>query len=261
MKDVKAKKHLGQHFLTDESIAQRIAETIFDKEGFKDVLEIGPGMGVMTKYLLKNDSFQTWLCEIDNESVDYLVVNYPEVGNNIMNRDFLKMNLDDIFDRPFGLIGNYPYNISSQIVFRVIDFKHKIPFMSGMFQKEVAERICSEPNCKAYGVISVLAQAYYDCEYLFTVDETVFNPPPKVKSGVMRMTRREKQTLDCDEKLFKQIVKATFNMRRKTLRNGLKTWIKGKDFESEFLPLRPENLSWEDFVVLTNQVDRLIKGS
>jgi 16S rRNA (adenine1518-N6/adenine1519-N6)-dimethyltransferase len=260
MKDVRAKKHLGQHFLKDESIARKIAETIFDKKGFKDVLEIGPGMGVMTKYLLDNTSFQTWLCEIDDESVEYLLATYPEVGNRIMNRDFLKMNLDEIFDRPFGLIGNYPYNISSQIVFKVLDFKSQIPFMSGMFQMEVAERICSGPDTKKYGVISVLAQAYYDCEYLFTVDANVFNPPPKVQSGVMRMTRREKQTLDCDEKLFKQVVKTTFNMRRKTVRNGLKTWIKGKDFESDFLQKRPENLSWQDFVILTNQIDKLING-
>lgn len=255
---VKAKKYLGQHFLTDLSIAKRIADTVDIAQGIDTVLEIGPGMGVMTQYLLDKEQFETWVCEIDNESVDYLLENYRDLGNRIMNRDFLKMDLSDVFDREFVLTGNYPYNISSQIVFKMLDYKEQIPFMTGMFQKEVAERICSKPNCKAYGIVSVLVQAYYECEYLFTVDEEVFNPPPKVKSGVIRLIRKENIDLGCDEKLFKQIVKTTFNQRRKTVRNGLKQWIKGTDFNSEYLSLRPENLLWSDFVKLTNEVSDLI---
>lgn len=248
MKDVRAKKHLGQHFLTDEGIAQQIGETLKYPEKYKGILEVGPGMGVMTKFTRdKYPNHDLRLIELDRESVAYLGVNYPLI--KVYNEDFLKLDLKKIFDYEFAVIGNYPYNISSQIVFKVIDNRHLIPEMSGMFQKEVAERICEGPGSKAYGVISVLTQAFYDAEYLFTVPEHVFNPPPKVKSGVLRLVRKE-NPIDCDHGVFKHIVKTAFNQRRKMLRKSLKPLFDTETLTLEIFTKRPEQLSVEDFVAL-----------
>ncbi len=252
MKDVRAKKHLGQHFLTDESIAQQIGETLIHSSEYKGILEVGPGMGVMTKYTrAKYPDHDFRLIELDQESVAYLGVNYPLI--KVYNEDFLKLDFTKIFDHEFAVIGNYPYNISSQIVFKVIDNRHLIPEMSGMFQKEVAERICEKPGTKAYGVISVLTQAFYDAEYLFTVPENVFNPPPKVKSGVLRLVRKD-NPIECDHKKFKHIVKTAFNQRRKMLRKSLKPLFDQEILSEEIFTKRPEQLSVEDFVMLTNKL-------
>lgn len=251
MQQVRAKKFLGQHFLKDLSVAQKIAETI--EEG--PVLEIGPGMGVLTQFLLKNPRIQLTAIEIDRESVAYLKEWYPEL--HLIEGDFLKLDLDVIYPSGnFNVIGNYPYNISSQIFFKVLEYKDRIPVCSGMIQKEVAERIASKPGNKAYGILSVLLQAYYDIEYLFTVDEHVFNPPPKVKSAVIRMTRNERKHLDCDETLFKQVVKTAFNQRRKQMRNSLQPLIgKGNPLlEEKIFTKRPEQLSVEEFVELTRMI-------
>ena len=251
MQQVRAKKFLGQHFLKDLSVAQRIAETISEGR----VLEIGPGMGVLTQYLLKNPNLQTTAIEIDRESVAYLKEWYPEL--HLIEGDFLKLDLNIIYpDGEFCVIGNYPYNISSQIFFKVLDNKDRIPICSGMIQKEVAERIASKPGKKAYGILSVLLQAYYDIEYLFTVDEHVFNPPPKVKSAVIRLTRNNRQQLDCDEVLFKTIVKTAFNQRRKQMRNSL-MGIVGKEnplLNDPIFTKRPEQLSVEEFISLTKLI-------
>ena len=251
MQQVRAKKFLGQHFLKDLSVAQRIAETIPAGR----VLEIGPGMGVLTQYLLKNPNLQTTAIEIDRESVAYLKEWYPEL--HLIEGDFLKLDLNIIYpDGDFCVIGNYPYNISSQIFFKVLDHKDRIPVCSGMIQKEVAERIASKPGKKAYGILSVLLQAYYDIEYLFTVDEHVFNPPPKVKSAVVRLTRNNRQQLDCDEALFKTIVKTAFNQRRKQMRNSL-MGIVGKEnplLSDPIFTKRPEQLSVEEFISLTKLI-------
>ena len=251
MQQVRAKKFLGQHFLKDLSVAQRIAETIPSGR----VLEIGPGMGVLTQYLLKNPNLQTTAIEIDRESVAYLKEWYPEL--HLIEGDFLKLDLNVIYpDGEFCVIGNYPYNISSQIFFKVLDHKDRIPICSGMIQKEVAERIASKPGKKAYGILSVLLQAYYDIEYLFTVDEHVFNPPPKVKSAVIRMTRNTRQVLDCDETLFKNVVKTAFNQRRKQMRNSL-MGIVGKEnplLNDPIFTKRPEQLSVEEFISLTQLI-------
>lgn len=251
MQQVRAKKFLGQHFLKDLSVAQKIAETI--EEG--PVLEIGPGMGVLTQFLLKNPRIQLTAIEIDRESVSYLKEWYPEL--HLIEGDFLKLDLDVIYPSGnFNVIGNYPYNISSQIFFKVLEYKDRIPVCSGMIQKEVAERIASKPGNKAYGILSVLLQAYYDIEYLFTVDEHVFNPPPKVKSAVIRMTRNERKHLDCDETLFKQVVKTAFNQRRKQMRNSLQPLVgKGNPLlEEKIFTKRPEQLSVEEFVELTRMI-------
>lgn len=251
MQQVRAKKFLGQHFLKDLSVAQKIAETI--EEG--PVLEIGPGMGVLTQFLLKNPRIQLTAIEIDRESVSYLKEWYPEL--HLIEGDFLKLDLDVIYPSGnFNVIGNYPYNISSQIFFKVLEYKDRIPVCSGMIQKEVAERIASKPGNKAYGILSVLLQAYYDIEYLFTVDEHVFNPPPKVKSAVIRMTRNKRKHLDCDETLFKQVVKTAFNQRRKQMRNSLQPLIgKGNPLlEEKIFTKRPEQLSVEEFVELTRMI-------
>ena len=251
MQQVRAKKFLGQHFLKDLSVAQRIAETIPSGR----VLEIGPGMGVLTQYLLKNPNLQTTAIEIDRESVAYLKEWYPEL--HLIEGDFLKLDLNIIYpDGDFCVIGNYPYNISSQIFFKVLDHKDRIPVCSGMIQKEVAERIASKPGKKAYGILSVLLQAYYDIEYLFTVDEHVFNPPPKVKSAVVRLTRNNRQQLDCDEALFKTVVKTAFNQRRKQMRNSL-MGIVGKEnplLNDPIFTKRPEQLSVEEFISLTKLI-------
>lgn len=254
MDKVTAKKHLGQHFLNDESIAKNIADALTLK-GYKNVLEIGPGMGVLTKYLLEKP-IDTYVIEIDTESVTYLEAHYPKLHGKIISKDFLKYNIKEVFnDEPFAIIGNFPYNISTQIVFRTLELRDQIPEFSGMFQKEVAERICSKKGSKVYGILSVLAQAFYDVEYLFTVDEHVFTPPPKVKSGVMRMIRKENYKLPCDEKLLFTVVKTAFNQRRKTMRNSLKSMnLSDKLREDSIFDLRPEQLSVEQFIELTIKI-------
>ena len=255
MEKVKAKKHLGQHFLKDESIAQKIADTL-NLEGYDEVLEIGPGMGVLTKYLL-DKPVNTYVIEIDTESVVYLDENFPKLKGRIISKDFLKYNINEVFDgKQFAIIGNFPYNISTQIVFKALEYRHQIPEFAGMFQKEVAERICEKKGSKAYGILSVLAQAFYDAEYLFTVDENVFIPPPKVKSGVLRLRRKENYTLPCSEKLFFTIVKTAFQQRRKTLRNSLKTLNLSDNLrEDTIFDLRPEQLSHMQFIDLTQKIE------
>jgi len=255
MEKVKAKKHLGQHFLKDESIAERIADTL-NLEGYNDVLEIGPGMGVLTKYLLAKP-VNIYVIEIDTESVTYLDENYPKLKDKIISRDFLKYNINEIFDgRQFAIIGNFPYNISTQIVFRALEYRNQIPEFAGMFQKEVAERICEKKGTKTYGILSVLVQAFFDAEYLFTVSEDVFIPPPKVKSGVLRLRRKENFTLPCNEKLFFTVVKTAFQQRRKTLRNSLKTLNLSDNLrEDTIFDLRPEQLTVEQFIGLTQKIE------
>ena len=261
MKSVKPKKFLGQHFLKDLAVARQIADTVDACPGLP-LLEVGPGMGVLTQFLLKKER-PLKVVEVDYESVAYLRENYPELEDNIIEDDFLKMHLERLFDgQPFVLTGNYPYNISSQIFFKMLDYKDLIPCCTGMIQKEVAERIAAAPGSKTYGILSVLIQAWYSVEYLFTVHEHVFNPPPKVKSAVIRMTRNETQALGCNEKLFKQIVKTTFNQRRKTLRNSIKP-ILGKDSpltQDTLFDKRPEQLSVAQFIALTNQVEEALRA-
>lgn len=255
MNRVKPKKALGQHFLKDLDIAERIASTLDAYIGMP-VLEIGPGTGVLTQFLLKKGHDVT-VVELDMESVQYLEEHFEVLKGRILPADFLQLNLNELFNTPFCVIGNYPYNISSQIFFKVLDYKDLIPCCSGMIQKEVAERLASGPGKKSYGIISVLLQAWYDIEYLFTVDETVFNPPPKVKSAVIRMTRNSRTSLSCNEVLFKQVIKTSFNQRRKTLRNSLKAML-GKENECFRLPVfdkRPEQLSVPQFEELTNIVE------
>ena len=252
---VKPKKFLGQHFLKDMDIARRIAETMIGYAGVP-ILEIGPGTGVLTRFLLSAGHDLT-VVEIDRESVAYLQAHFPELDNRILEEDFLKLRLDKTFPGRFCVIGNYPYNISSQIFFKVLDYKDLIPCCSGMIQKEVAERMASGPGNKNYGILSVLMQAWYDIEYLFTVPEHVFEPPPKVKSAVIRMTRNKVTDLGCSEQLFKQIVKTSFNQRRKTLRNSLKP-ILGKEcplYESPIFDKRPEQLLVDQFISLTKEIE------
>lgn len=262
MKSVKPKKFLGQHFLKDLKVAQDIADTIDACPGLP-VLEVGPGMGVLTQFLLKKDR-PLKVVEVDYESVAYLREAYPQLEDHIIEDDFLKMHLERLFDgQPFVLTGNYPYNISSQIFFKMLDNRNQIPCCTGMIQKEVAERIAASPGSKTYGILSVLIQAWYRVEYLFTVHEHVFNPPPKVKSAVIRMTRNETQTLGCNETLFKQVVKTTFNQRRKTLRNSIKPLL-GKDCpltQDSLFDKRPEQLSVAQFIDLTNQVEKALKNN
>jgi 16S rRNA (adenine1518-N6/adenine1519-N6)-dimethyltransferase len=222
-------------------------------------VEIGPGMGVMTKYLLEQKNINLKVVELDFESVAYLHDNYLDLHGNIIEADFLKLDLKTLFgDEPFAVIGNYPYNISSQILFKALEYRNQIPVLSGMFQKEVAERIASPHGNKSYGILSVLLQAYYNIEYLFTVDEHVFNPPPKVKSGVIRLVRNNMKHLPCDEKLFKRVVKAAFNQRRKTLSNSLKTILLNLKPQEPVFRLRPEQLSVQDFIELTQLIERLL---
>ena len=280
---VRPKKALGQHFLTDLSVAQKIADALVvesetiggavpeagvvtsgNTDAAIPVLEIGPGMGVLSQYLLEREDIDLRMIEIDRESVDYLLVHFPKASGRVIEGDFLKMDLKYFFPGTFAVIGNFPYNISSQIFFRIIDHKDSIPQVVCMIQKEVAERIAEQPGSKTYGILSVLLQAWYDIEYLFTVGEGAFNPPPKVKSAVIRLRRNSRTELGCDEKLFKTIVKTGFNQRRKTLRNSLKPLIADKaareawtpEQSAEFLSnpvfeLRPERLSVEDFIALT----------
>lgn len=260
MKQVRPKKNLGQHFLTDLNIAKRIADTV-DACPDIPVLEVGPGMGVLTQYLMEKRRMIK-VVEIDDESVVYLYEKYPRLRDNIIGEDFLRMDLSKLFNgNPFVLTGNYPYDISSQIFFKMLDYKDFIPCCTGMIQREVAQRIASMPGNKAYGILSVMIQAWYNVEYLFTVDEGVFNPPPKVKSAVIRMTRNSTMELGCDEQLFKRIVKTVFNQRRKMLRVSLRQIFAGKEVSQSFLTQdvmtrRPEQLSVAEFVELTNIVEK-----
>ena len=271
--EVRAKKSLGQHFLTDLSIARQIADALrtgtddrtdVGTDDRTDVLEVGPGMGVLTQYLLQRQDINLKMIEIDRESVDYLLVNFPQVNGRLIEGDFLRLRADEFFSGRFAVIGNFPYNISSQIFFRIIDWKDSVPQVVCMIQKEVAERIAEKPGTKTYGILSVLLQAWYDIEYLFTVGEGAFNPPPKVKSAVIRLTRNSRTDLGCDEKLFKTVVKTAFNQRRKTMRNSLRPMInekaaregltaeKAAAFAADpVFDLRPERLSVEDFISLT----------
>ena len=258
---VKPKKFLGQHFLTDLGIAQDIADTV-DACPELPVLEVGPGMGVLTQFLMKKNR-EVKVVELDFESVAYLKENFTALEEKIIEDDFLKLKLENIFDgNPFVLTGNYPYNISSQIFFKMLDYKDLIPCCTGMIQKEVAERIAAGPGSKTYGILSVLIQAWYKVEYLFTVHEHVFNPPPKVKSAVIRMSRNDTTDLGCNEKLFKQIVKTTFNQRRKTLRNSISPILdKNNPLSAEpIFNKRPEQLSVQEFVELTNKVEDALKA-
>lgn len=262
MKLVKPKKNLGQHFLVDLDIARRIADTV-DACPDTPVLEIGPGMGVLTQYLVTKPR-EVKAVEIDRESVAYLNEHFPQLQENIIGQDFLRMDLSEVFGgRQFVLTGNYPYDISSQIFFKMLDNRELIPCCTGMIQREVALRMASQPGTKAYGILSVLMQAWYDVEYLFTVDETVFTPPPKVKSAVIRMTRNGVEHLGCDEVLFKRVVKTVFNQRRKMLRVSLKQLLGGRDDLSDFfahdmMTRRPEQLSIQEFVELTNMVEKVM---
>ncbi|MFV0224419.1 16S rRNA (adenine(1518)-N(6)/adenine(1519)-N(6))-dimethyltransferase RsmA [Empedobacter falsenii] len=252
---VKAKKHLGQHFLNDENIARDIAEGL-TWQGYDRVLEIGPGMGVLTKYILQAKK-NIEVVEIDNESVEYLKEYYQPFypGFKIHSEDFLKMDFSSKFDEQIAILGNFPYNISSQIIFKALEERHTVPEVCGMFQKEVAERIASKKGTKDYGILSVLAQAYYHCDYLFTVPEHVFTPPPKVKSGVIIMKRYRTEIEGVEQKRFFQVVKAGFGQRRKTLRNSLKALGIHEDLnDHEFMSMRAEQLSVEDFIELTKRM-------
>lgn len=249
---VKAKKHLGQHFLTDLNIAQKIVNALPQDE--LAIIEIGPGTGVLTQYLIEKHNFTAF--DIDTESIDFLKEKYPQHASKIQYQDFLQADLKPLAaNGKFKIIGNFPYNISTQIMFKVLDYKNDITSLVGMFQKEVAQRIAEKPGSKAYGILSVLLQAFYKIEYLFTVSEHVFNPPPKVKSAVIRLTRNTIDKLNCDEELFARIVKTTFNQRRKTIRNSIKSLTQGKEYDSEYLDKRPEQLSVAQFVELTKAVE------
>jgi 16S rRNA (adenine1518-N6/adenine1519-N6)-dimethyltransferase len=260
---VKAKKHLGQHFLKDEEIAQKISTTL-SLSGYEDVLEIGPGTGVLTKYLLMQD-INLIAMDLDADSIVYLNHSFPLEHPKVMNRkgsfkvveaDILQVDLHTLFgDKPFAIIGNFPYNISTQIVFKLLEYRQQIPEFAGMFQREVAKRICEKEGSKTYGILSVFVQAFYEAEYLFTVHPEVFDPPPKVQSGVLRLTRKEKLVLDCDEALFFRVVKTAFNQRRKTLRNSLKTFNLSQNLkEDAIFDQRPEQLGVNDFISLTRKI-------
>ena len=250
---VRPKKHLGQHFLTDLNIAQNIAGALTGVD-YQDVLEVGPGMGVLTQYLLLTKQ-TIHAIEVDNESVDYLNTNFPKLEPNLIFGDFLKCNLAKDFPSPLAIIGNFPYNISSQILFKTIENRKQIPEFVGMFQKEVAERICEPPGSKAYGILSVLTQSFYDTEYLFNVNRFVFDPPPKVASAVLRLRRKETIDLNCDERLYFRVVKTAFQQRRKTLRNSLKTFSLSTNLkEDTIFGQRPEQLGVSDFVRITNLI-------
>ena len=251
MQAVRPKKALGQHFLTDQSVAQAIVASLQSRG---PVLEVGPGTGVLTKYLLQDPDIALKVVELDSESVRYLLEHYPKLAPNLYEADFLKLDLRKLFPDCFAIIGNFPYNISSQIFFKVLDYRDQVPEVVCMIQKEVAERMAAGPGSKTYGILSVLMQAWYDIEYLFTVGEGAFLPPPKVKSAVIRLTRNGRGALDCDEELFKRVVKTTFNQRRKTIRNSLKPILSTLPKLPDYIPYldaRPEQLSVEEFVELT----------
>ena len=252
---VKAKKYLGQHFLTDKNIAKKIVDSLQVASQYKQVLEVGPGMGILSDYLLQKEEYETSLIDVDLESFQYLEKKYPLLGDRLINGDFLKLDFKDVFPGPFGIIGNFPYNISSQILFKILENRDQVVEVVGMFQKEVAQRCAEKPGSKEYGILSVFLQAYYEVEYLFTVKAGVFNPPPKVLSAVIRLTRNRVEQLECDEKLFWLVVKAGFNQRRKTLRNALSSLINKDEMGNDpMLDLRAERLSVADFVHLTKMI-------
>ncbi len=252
---VRPKKQLGQHFLNDESIARRIVESLQLRNEYKTILEVGPGMGVLTKYLLEDKEHELFVIDIDKESIDYLQRHFAGLKGRIIEGDFLQVPLLELKNDSFAIIGNFPYNISSQILFRTLEFKDRVPELVGMFQKEVAERLAAKPRSKAYGILTILIQAVYKVEYLFTVDENVFIPPPKVKSGVVRLTRLERSPITCDPVLFTRLVKAGFNQRRKTLRNALKSFPVAPDFSGHvFFSQRAEELSIPEWVQLTDMI-------
>jgi len=250
---VQPKKNLGQHFLKDKGIAERIAYSLTG-EGYASVLEIGPGKGILTGFLMQRNFPDFKVVEIDRESVEYLHECFPEF-KNILTGDFLSMDIGRYFSDKVAITGNFPYNISSQILFKALDYRYKAAEITGMFQKEVAERICAAPGSKTYGILSVLLQAFYSAEYLFTVNENVFDPPPKVKSAVIRLLRNNIERLDCDESLFFKVVKACFNQRRKMLRNSVKAAFHLKNYDLPMLAMRPEQLSVAEFVELTNWIE------
>ena len=258
--EVRPKKQLGQHFLTDMNIAARIAGSLTAGKT-TTTLEVGPGTGMLTRFLLQRDDLDLYAAEVDAESVDYLKMHYPELGTRLLFEDFLRMDLRGMFPKGVNIIGNFPYNISSQIYFKIIENRDWVPESVGMVQREVAVRIAEPPGKKEYGILSVFLQAFYDIEYLFTVHEQVFNPPPKVKSAVIRLTRNGREKLDCDEKLFFKVVKGTFNQRRKTIRNSLRAAFPLLDPAAThaFFELRPERLSVDDFVELTGFVEKNLK--
>lgn len=257
MASVRAKKHLGQHFLHDKNAAQRIVAALDPSMGFEKVLEVGPGMGVLSDFLFENEAYESFLVDIDEESIAYLQAKYPDEKDRIFYGDFLNFDFDKLALDPCAVIGNFPYNISSQIVFKILEERNKVRQMVGMFQKEVAERCIASPGGKDYGILSVFVQAYYDVKYLFTVKAGAFNPPPKVLSGVIEFRRNKVEKLDCDENLFRTVVKTAFNQRRKTLRNALATVIsKDKMTDHSFYEKRAERLSVADFVELTQLIEK-----
>lgn len=252
---VRAKKHLGQHFLVDENIARNIVDAMLSENSANALIEIGPGTGVLTKHLLDKENF--FALDVDRDSIAFLKQNYPQFEKKILEADFLEADLNTIVGQnKFNVIGNFPYNISSQIMFKVLDHKDQVDVVVGMFQKEVAERLAEKPGTKTYGILSVLLQAYYHIDYLFTVHEHVFSPPPKVKSAVIKLKRNEVQHLSCDEELFKKVIKTAFNQRRKQIRNSVKSLLKpGADTTNSLFDKRPEQLSVEQFVELTNLIE------
>lgn len=257
---VKAKKNLGQHFLTDKNIARDIVDSL-KAANLQKVLEIGPGMGILTDYLLENKNFETYVIEIDHESVEYLHKHYPQLGDRIIEGDFLRLDLaTQISDKPFALVGNLPYNISSQIFFKVLENRELIPEIVCMLQKEVAKRIYSGPGSRVYGILSVFLQAWYHVEYLIDVPEYVFDPPPKVQSAVIRLTANGRTELGCNEKLFFKVVKQAFNQRRKMLRNSIRSFSpRIEELDPVLLTRRPEQLSVEEFIELTNNIEKLME--
>jgi 16S rRNA (adenine1518-N6/adenine1519-N6)-dimethyltransferase len=253
---VRAKKHLGQHFLKDKGICEKIAHQLSNHQNCKNVIEIGPGMGALSDFLISRGDLNLWLLDVDSESIDYLKDRYPLLSERIILGDFLRMNLKQFMgEESFCVVGNFPYNISTQILFKCLEYRNQIPEIMGMFQREVAIRVAEKPGSKEYGITSVLLQAFYDIQYCFTVDEHVFIPPPKVKSGVIRCTRNARESLGCDEKLFFQVVKMAFNQRRKTLRNSLKQLLKGRELPEVYTNERPEKLSVDQFIELTKFVE------
>lgn len=251
---VRAKKHLGQHFLNDENIARNIVDALLEKDKTSPIIEVGPGTGVLTQYMIQEQS-RFLALDVDTESVEFLKNKYPEQKDKVLLLDFLVADLSKLSGPKFNVIGNFPYNISSQIMFKVLDHKNEVDFVVGMFQKEVAMRLAEKPGSKVYGILSVLLQAFYDIEYLFTVNENAFTPPPKVKSAVIRLTRNAVQKLDCDEVLFKQVVKTAFNQRRKTIRNSIRSLFNNNELRYPLLDKRPEQLSVAQFVELTKFVE------
>ncbi len=253
---VTAKKSLGQHFLTDKNISARIVSSL-KADGIKQVIEVGPGMGALTPFLLEETRFETRFVEIDREAAQYLTEHYPSIKEKLIVADFLRYPLDQYYNEPIAIIGNFPYNISTQIFFKILDYRNIVLEVVGMLQKEVAERIAAPPGSKTYGITSVLLQAFYNIEYLFTVHEHAFSPPPKVKSGVIRLTRNHVTELPCDEKLFIQVVKTAFNQRRKMLSNSLKSLLSGRTIDHPLMTKRPEQLSVNEFVELTGYVKNI----